>query len=181
MINGKLSILFVGKDDAWIEIGSDSYMDVPSTLNISIQRTLQVFPGEDIGDDTGMNPPKLHVIFDSDWANWVTNTPEIIFEAASFDDIEFVGGPPGNVVITRKLISERPVSLPPSLEEEDDGLSVGAIIGIVVGVLVAIGVIGFCVYWFAIRPRTKAQGNDTPDQDGPYQGAPNQEGPASNP
>ena len=37
------------------------------------------------------------------------------------------------------------------------GLSTGAIVGIAAGSAVALGVAGFCVYWFAIRKKTAAK------------------------
>ena len=49
----------------------------------------------------------------------------------------------------------------PAEEEEDKGLSAGAIVGIVIGCIVVVGIIGFCVYWFVFRKNT----NDANDQE----------------
>jgi hypothetical protein len=136
-------------------------------INISVEVDPEAFPlSSNVQGAKKLASPKLVVEFDTSWDSVVENEPVIILEA---DTIE-ISNSPDHIDLKKSTIAERPVEGggnppagdpgggnppeggPGSPNSEPDGLGIGAIIGIVVGAIVVVGVIGFCVYWFAIRP-----------------------------
>jgi hypothetical protein len=114
---------------------------------------------------------KLVVKFTDGW-DQVENSPQIIFEAPSVQDIEFrdennqVTDPPSTVTVTKNVFVPGGAGPAP---KDDGGLGTGVIIAIVAGgvAVVIIGVV--CVWYFAIRQEKKPVGAEaTPPKPSPH-------------
>jgi hypothetical protein len=165
-VKGKLSVLFVGNNDVTVNLVPSSAVESSNIqgLTISVQSQLVAFPYfmqfPPPAEPAALASPKLIVKFHETWDTFVKNTPTIIFEAESTTDIDISPNPqPQNVITSKAVVT--PGGGDPSGEgnppgdgngKSGDGFPVGGIIGIVVGVVAVVGVVGFCVYWFGIRP-----------------------------
>jgi hypothetical protein len=173
-VKGNLSVLFVARDTATVNLvplSAGERVNVQG-ITISVHSELVAFPYyfqfPPPGAPEALAGPKLIVLFDPTWDDFVKNRPEIIFEAESIDDIELPDplDLPQNVITIKTLASDRFPSPPISpnspgpgggnpesggSDDSGDGFPAGEIIGIVAGV-VALGVIAFCIYWFEVRP-----------------------------
>jgi hypothetical protein len=99
--------------------------------------------------------PKLKVKFTGPWQK-VGGDPVFVFQAVESKDVSFENRPETiNPIIQAVEDHSPPFPTTPAGPGNDDdgGLSGGAIAGIVIGVLAAVGIAGFCVWYFVLRPK----------------------------
>jgi hypothetical protein len=168
-VKGKFSIICYTDTNFTVEL--KPYKEVPP-ININVHAH-QRAPTDSRNSRRHVQEnrhPKLIIEFSEDWDKVVTKKPEFILEAADLSDIQIVRELK-NVTITPRLLSERPPSSgdnpgKPGDDPDDDSndgnddsggdFPMVAMIGIAGGV-VLVGVIAFCLYWFAIRPEVNEQ------------------------
>jgi hypothetical protein len=101
---------------------------------------------------------KMNVRFSGQWET-VEDDPEIIFEAASVDDIAFVDSSgetvaaPSSIKAVTRVAEPLPLADPPAKKPESKGLSGGVIAAIVIAVVVVVAGAAVAVWFFVLRPK----------------------------
>ena len=161
-VSGYFSVIEVSNIDIPLQVNVDApngAIEIQG-FNVSVQAEINMGPpGYPMGAKTLQEKPapKLIVTFDPDWDKKVSNTPEIILEAADPTAIQ-VNQQPTKVSIKKTSIADRPSVPAPSSGGDDDPNKpdTALIVGIVVAVVAVIAIVVVIVV-FVVMKKKKAQ------------------------
>jgi hypothetical protein len=162
---GYVSVIYPlsrGETDWVVVLNQPSSSNVKITpLNLTLQKSIRTWFEQDLdlGESRkkGLADPVLRISFLGDWTK-VTDHPEFVFQGPTKESV-IVTGAPASIKVTTQAVKDHRPAIPVQGDggggggDDDGGLSGGAIAGIVIGVLAAVGIAGFCVWYFVLRPK----------------------------